>query len=121
MVYMLSKRWVVHSGDVHFPKSNNSEGVQSLPTPTPPTILASPPLQPATTTATSTELVSQPMNLIPYPEFPSTENWQRWCTRNLLQATQWWLDGHPEAKKAWDLRQHPIACKYQVYTDPTTK
>ena len=102
MVYIPSKRRVVRSGDVHFPKSTNSEGVQSSPTPRPPTTLASPPPPPAITTTTSTEPVTQPMAIIPYPEFPSTENWRRWCNHNLLQATQWWIDGHPEVKKAWD-------------------
>ena len=103
IVYIPSKRWVVRSGDVYFPTSTNSEGVQSSSTPTPPTTPASPPPPPATTTTTFTEPVTQPMALIPYPEFPSTENWRRWCNRNLLQATQWWVDGHPEVKKAWDL------------------
>ena len=121
MVYILSKRRVVRSGDIHFPKSTNSEGVQSSPTPAPPTTLASPPPPPAITTTTSTEPVTQSIAVIPYPKFPSTENWQRWCNRNLLQATQWWIDGYPDVKKAWNPRQHPIACKYRVYTDPTTK
>ena len=89
MVFIPSKRRVVRSGDIHFPKSTNSEGVQLSPTPVPPTTLASPPPPPATTTTTSTELVSQPMAHIPYLEFPSTKNWRGWCNRNLLQETQW--------------------------------
>ena len=64
----------MRSGDIHFPKSTNLEEVQSSPISMPPTTPANPPPLSATMTTTSAKPVTQSIALIPYLEFPYTEN-----------------------------------------------